>query len=386
MGDYKEDIKNTADNLSYLNMCLERYKEENPKDFLRANAYAQSVLKASIEGSKSGSYDLEYEDGMNYKQRRAFRSLGEKKPDINKGRPFFNKLGAKIKSVWSKDYGALNDALERIQKDAKSNPQYYAEAIEQSDTFNGVTYISDIAQNASYNNDRTNNHYKFTESYRTQEEAKKRAECYDVMQSVAYAMEAYKVQHPKDAMRAEQHVLKTLRAHAGISAYSSDSILDKVFLPSAEVEAADSEYKLKQGNPSVTKGLSFFKKIGTKLKSHTFAMNAEKQLDQAMAKAVESMKKNRSVYADVLKETYNGGGEPRLVAEIASDAKSWAKSAEKWHEESKRVPLQKQLENVQKALFGKQERTASAPAKAPSEKSKMSDQMLKQVLKGYKGR
>lgn len=74
------------------------------------------------------------------------------------------------------------------------------------------------------------------------------------------------------------------------------------------------------------------------------------------------------------------------MADIAADAKSWAKSAEKWHEESKRVPLQKQLENVQKALFGKQERTAAAPVKAPSEKSKMSDQMLKQVLKGYKGR
>lgn len=78
MGDYKEDIKNTADNLSYLNMCLERYKEENPKDFFRVNAYAQSVLKASIEGSKGGNYDLEYENGMDYKQRRAFRSLGEK--------------------------------------------------------------------------------------------------------------------------------------------------------------------------------------------------------------------------------------------------------------------------------------------------------------------
>lgn len=33
MADYKEEIKNTADNLSYLNRCLERYKEENPKDF-----------------------------------------------------------------------------------------------------------------------------------------------------------------------------------------------------------------------------------------------------------------------------------------------------------------------------------------------------------------
>lgn len=64
-------------------------------------------MKAAIEGSKSGSYDLEYENGMNYKQRQAFRSLGEKKPDINKGRPFFNKLGAKIKAVWSKDYAAL---------------------------------------------------------------------------------------------------------------------------------------------------------------------------------------------------------------------------------------------------------------------------------------
>lgn len=77
---------------------------------------------------------------------------------------------------------------------------------------------------------------------------------------------------------------------------------------------------------------------------------------------------------------------PGLWLDIASDAKSWAKSAEKWHEESKRVPLQKQLENVQKALFGNQGRAASAPVKAPSEKSKMSDQMLKQVLKGYKGR
>ena len=103
-----------------------------------------------------------------------------------------------------------------------------------------------------------------------------------------------------------------------------------------------------------------------------------------MAKAVESMKKNRSVYSDVLQETYKDG-EPRLMADIAADAKSWAKSADKRHEESKRVPLQKQLENVQKALYGKQERTA-APVKDPSEKSKMSDQMLKRVLKGYKSR
>ena len=385
MGDYKEDIKNTADKLSYLNMCLERYKEENPKDFLRANAYAQSVLKASIEGSKSGSYDLEYEDGMNYKQRRAFRSLGEKKPDINKGRPFFNKLGAKIKSVWSKDYGALNDALERIQKDAKRNPQYYADAIKESMTYNGITRISDIAENASYLNDKTNNHYKFTESYRTKEEAKARSECRDVMQAVADAMSAYKVQHPKDAHRAEAYVMKTLRAHAGINGHQSDSIVDKMYLPSTDRKSKDNEHNLKKGTPSVTKNLPFFKRIGAKLKSHTFAFNAEKQLDQAMAKAVESMKKNRSVYSDVLQETYKDG-EPRLMADIAADAKSWAKSAEKWHEESKRVPLQKQLENVQKALFGKQERTAAAPVKAPSEKSKMSDQMLKQVLKGYKGR
>lgn len=385
MGDYKEEIENTAYNLSYLNMCLERYKEENPKDFFRVNAYAQSVLKASIEASKGGDYDLEYENGMDYKQRRAFRSLGEKKPDINKGRPFFNKLGAKIKSVWSKDYGALNNALERIQKDAKRNPQYYAEAIKESETFNGITRISDIAENASYRNDKTNNHYKFTESYRTKEEAKARSECGDVLQAVADAMSAYKTQHPKDARRAELHVMKTLRAYAGIRGSHRDSVVDKIYMPSADIKAKDSEYNLKKGTPSVTKGLSFFKKIGTKLKSHTFAFNAEKQLDQAMAKAVESMKKNRSVYSDVLKDAYQDG-EPRSMADIASDAKSWAKSAEKWHEESKRVPLQKQLENVQKALFGNQGRAAAASVKAPSEKSKMSDQMLKLVLKGYKGR
>ncbi len=385
MGDYKEDIKNTADNLSYLNMCLERYKEENPKDFFRVNAYAQSVLKASIEGSKGGNYDLEYENGMDYKQRRAFRSLGEKKPDINKGRPFFNKLGAKIKSVWSKDYGALNDALERIQKDAKRNPQYYAEAIKESTTYNGITRISDIAENASYRNDKTNNHYKFTESYRTKEEAKARSECGDVLQAVADAMSAYKTQHPKDARRAELHVMKTLRAYAGVKGSHGDSVVDKIYMPSADIKAKDSEYNLKKGAPGVTKGLSFFKKLGTKLKSHTFAFNAEKQLDQAMAKAVESMKKNRSVYSDVLKDAYKDG-EPRSMADIASDAKSWAKSAEKWHEESKRVPLQKQLENVQKALFGNQGRAEAAPVKVSSEKSKMSDQMLKQVLKGYKGR
>lgn len=385
MGDYKEEIENTAYNLSYLNMCLERYKEENPKDFFRVNAYAQSVLKASIEASKGGDYDLEYENGMDYKQRRAFRSLGEKKPDINKGRPFFNKLGAKIKSVWSKDYGALNNALERIQKDAKRNPQYYAEAIKESETFNGITRISDIAENASYRDDKTNNHYKFTESYRTKEEAKARSECGDVLQAVADAMRAYKTQHPKDARRAELHVMKTLRAYAGIRGSHGNSVVDKIYMPSADIKAKDSEYNLKKGTPSVTKGLSFFKKIGTKLKSHTFAFNAEKQLDQAMAKAVESMKKNRSVYSDVLKDAYKDG-EPRSMADIASDAKSWAKSAEKWHEESKRVPLQKQLENVQKALFGNQGRAAAASVKAPSEKSKMSDQMLKLVLKGYKGR
>lgn len=385
MGDYKEEIENTAYNLSYLNMCLERYKEENPKDFFRVNAYAQSVLKASIEASKSGDYDLEYENGMDYKQRRAFRSLGEKKPDINKGRPFFNKLGAKIKSVWSKDYGGLNNALERIQKDAKRNPQYYAEAIKESETFNGITRISDIAENASYRNDKTNHHYTFTESYRTKEEAKARSECGDVLQAVADAMRAYKTQHPKDARRAELHVMKTLRAYAGIHGSHGNSVVDKIYMPSADIKAKDSEYNLKKGTPSVTKGLSFFKKIGTKLKSHTFAFNAEKQLDQAMAKAVESMKTNRSVYSDVLKDVYKHG-EPRSMADIASDAKSWAKSAEKWHQESKRVPLQKQLENVQKALFGNQGRTAAAPVKAPSEKSKMSDKMLKLVLKGYKGR
>lgn len=106
MGDYKEDIKNTADNLSYLNMCLERYKEENPKDFFRVNAYAQSVLKASIEGSKGGNYDLEYENGMDYKQRRAFRSLGEKNRisikdalfSINSGRKS-NRSGQRITAL-----------------------------------------------------------------------------------------------------------------------------------------------------------------------------------------------------------------------------------------------------------------------------------------------
>ncbi len=385
MGDYKEDIKNTADNLSYLNMCLERYKEENPKDFFRVNAYAQSVLKASIEGSKGGNYDLEYENGMDYKQRRAFRSLGEKKPDINKGRPFFNKLGAKIKAVWSKDYAALNDALERVQKDAKRNPQYYAEAIKESTTYNGITRISEIAENASVRNDQTNNHYKYTESYRTKETAKARAECSDVLQAVADAMHAYKVQHPKDARRAEIHVMKTLRAHAGVKGYHGDSVVDKMYLPSGDVKAKDSEYNLKKGSPSVTKGLSFFKRIGAKLKSHTFAFNAEKQLDQAMAKAVESMKKNRSVYNDVLEDVYKDG-EPRSISDIASDAKAWAKSAERNHEESKRVPLQKQLDNVQKTLFGKPERKMETPAKTASDKSKMSDQMFAKVLKGYKVR
>lgn len=54
-------------------------------------------MKAAIEGSKSGSYDLEYENGMNYKQRQAFRSLGEKNTDINKGRPFLISSGQKLK-------------------------------------------------------------------------------------------------------------------------------------------------------------------------------------------------------------------------------------------------------------------------------------------------
>ena len=97
------------------------------------------------------------------------------------------------------------------------------------------------------------------------------------------------------------------------------------------------------------------------------------------------MKKNRSVYNDVLEDVYKDG-EPRSISDIASDAKAWAKSAERNHEESKRVPLQKQLDNVQKTLFGKPERKMETPAKTASDKSKMSDQMFAKVLKGYKVR
>ena len=106
--------------------------------------YKSGLYKAHQVGDVL-SYDLEYENGMDYKQRQAFRSLGERKPDINKGRPFFSKLGAKIKSVWSKDYAALNDALERIQKDAKRNPQYYAEAIKESG-YDGTIAIEFVAE------------------------------------------------------------------------------------------------------------------------------------------------------------------------------------------------------------------------------------------------
>lgn len=382
MSDWKERLEKSSSNLNYLASCLKDYQKKNPKDASRAEAYVSSVIRSSI--AAGDSHDIYHgTEGKNYKQRQAYESLATKKPNINTGRPFLSKLGAKIKAVWSKDYGALNDALATVQKDAKLNPSLYSEAMKSAFSHDGVVSVSEAAQHMSFENDKANNQYRFTETYRAEQRLKENQECSAVFTDLADAMDVYKVQNPKDAVRAEMHVMKMLRAYAGIHGSRTGSLVEKAVMPSDDFDAKDSAHNLMKGKPTVTKGESFFKRMTTKIKGRMFAINGEKYLNETLAKAVESVKRNPSAYEFFLKDGYDNGGNIRKLSNFAEDAKKSVDFDKKWSADTKRTSLQTQLKQVQEQLYKTSVADRQEAVARPVKKmDKMSDFNLKRVLKG----
>lgn len=382
MSDWQERLEKSSLNMSYLARCLESYQKKNPKDASRANAYVSSVIRSSI--AAGDSFDLNHGvEGKTFEQRKAYESLATKKPDINKGRPLLSKLGAKIKAVWSKDYGALNEALAAVQKDAQANPSFYSEAMNKAFSHDGVVDVAEAAKSMSFENDKANNHYRFTETYRAEQRLKENKECSAVFSDLAWAMDVYKVQNPKDALRAEMHVMKTLRAYAGIHGFQNKGILDEAVMPSADFDSKDSAYNLMKGKPSVTKGQSFFKRMATKIKGRMFATNGEKYLNETLAKTVKAIQKNPSAYEFFLREGYDRGGNIKTLADVTNDAKESVEFSKKRVADTKRTPLQSQLEQVQENLYRASVADRAEEAARPVKRmDKMSDFNLKRVLKG----